>query len=95
MNLRSALTCAAWMLCLGLVVLRWRWTDLFGYGENPILLDALCLTGVLALAAGAYACAEAKRVVVVGFAPLLLVSAAPLMFVAATMTAWSVGGFGR
>jgi hypothetical protein len=83
----------AWGSSATILSCRYFWTGLFGYGQNPILLDAVASMLVLSLGAWSYVKSGKNKAVLAAFLPLLLLTIGPLVFTVATVAAWTTKGF--
>jgi hypothetical protein len=86
-------------LCIGLALalvvigVRAYFTQFFGYGISPILVETIAFLLVLILAMTTYVRADRNRRTLLFFLPIFVVASMPLLFWAATFVAWSFGGF--
>ena len=72
---------------------RYVFTDLFGFGFNPLVLDALACSAVLLLCVFAYRGTGRDKITLLLFSPLLLVASVPVLLFAAAFCAARIYGF--
>jgi hypothetical protein len=90
---RKILVYINWFAALMALVVRYFWTTLFGFGINSILLDVAAFLLVAALSLVAFVKKGRDKKVLLAFAPLIVIALLPMLFVIATLIAWSTTGF--
>jgi hypothetical protein len=68
-------------------------TEFFGYGINPILVDFVAFLLVLTLTVVTYVRTGRDKKTLLFFLPLVVVSVIPLLFLVSTFVEWSFSGF--
>jgi hypothetical protein len=87
------------VLCINLVIalvvtgVRVYFTEFFGYGIGPILVDSVAFLLVLILTVVTYVRTGRDWRTLLFFLPLIVVTFMPILFLVATFAAWSFGGF--
>lgn len=82
-----------WGAALIVLIVRYFWTTLFGFGVNSILLDGIAFLIVTTLSLITFVMKGRDKKVLIAFAPLLIAAFVPMFFVIATLIAWSTRGF--
>ena len=90
---RKILVYANWVAALMVLVVRYFWTTLFGFGVNTILLDVAAFLLVTTLSLIAFAKKKRDKKVLLAFSPLIVIALFPMLFLIATLIAWSTRGF--
>lgn len=82
-----------WGTALMVLIVRYFWTSLFGFGINAILLDGVAFLLVTTLSLITFIKKDRDKRVLIAFAPLIIIALIPMFFVIATLIAWSARGF--
>jgi hypothetical protein len=93
MNSAKKILCINFVIALVVIVVRVYFTEIFGYGIDPIVVDSVVFLLVLVLAVMTYVRTGRDRRALLFFLPLFVVSLMPILFLIATFAAWSFGEF--
>jgi hypothetical protein len=84
----------AWTVVLSIVIARAFWTDWFGFSANRLAVDILAFVLATGIALAVFISTRWNKNIVIAFSPLVIIAALPVVLVALTLVAWTVGGFG-